>query len=497
MRVALPTFGAEVVDPSVDGLQGMWYHGHMFDPLVGTAPDGTLDARMGLLERWDINADATEYTLRLRPNMRWHDGVEITSADIAFSLGHYPRQIATCTGCSSIESALERVELVDRYTATLHLKRPDAEFLYNLASVQGDMPLLPRHVWMKEGAQGFERRPVGSGPWRFLRRVKGQSIEFEANHDYWDRERIPGFDRLRLVLVADPAERLAKLRAGAVDMTVIPLDQVAPLKAKGFQVQGPRYVIDTTLRFFMSYDPAYLTSKLAFRKALALGLDTSAIVREVYPPEAATAAPGAPFASPASPGWDGSLQPYPHEPETARALLKEAGYAGQTVYLMSITAYGLQEVPRINERIKRYWEDIGLKVQVYPTDYPPIKARYAARPQDFADVAPAPLFHGAHENRPGFLSSIWRYMTTQPDTVQSYHDLAAGDRLYRELSSIADKEARDRRINHIFHKWREEYWAIPVVWRHDTYALRPGLTGWKPTDGTSYDLHLETVRPAN
>lgn len=496
LRVALPTFGAEVMDPSVDGLQGLWYHGHLFDPLVGTAVDGTLDPDMGLLERWEVNADATEYTLTLRPGTLWHDGVEVTAADIAFSLDHYPRRIATCTGCSSIESALQRVEVLDKYTARLHLNRPDAEFLYNLASVQGDMPLLPRHHWLKVGAEGFERQPVGAGPWKFLRRVKGQFIEFEANRDYWDPDRVPAFDRLRLILVPDPAERLARLRAGQVDMTIIPVDQVIPLKAEGFHVQGPRYVIDTTLRFFMSYDPAYLNAKLSFRKALALALDTPSIIREVYPPEAASVAPAAPFASPASPGWDPSLQPHPYDPAAARALLREAGYKGETVYLMSIVAYGLQEVPRINDRIKAYWEAIGLKVEVYPTDYPPIKARYAARPQDFADVAPAPVFHGAHENRPGFLSSVWRYMTNQPDTVQSYHDLAKGDRLYDELSAIADTDARNQRINQLFHEWEQEFWAIPVVWRHDTYALRPGLTGWQPTGGSSYDLHLETVRPS-
>ena len=41
----------------------------------------------------------------------------------------------------------------------------------------------------------------------------------------------------------------------------------------------------------------------------------------------------------------------------------------------------------------------------------------------------------------------------------------------------------------------EEYWAAPIVWRHDVWALRPGLAGWEPTDGTSSDLHLETIRP--
>jgi peptide/nickel transport system substrate-binding protein len=496
LRVAVPDFGAAVMDPSLEGKLGLLYHGPLYDFLIGAGPSGRPDLALGLVERWETNEDATRYTLILRQGMHWHDGVEITTEDIAFNLEHYPRAIAVCAVCSDVEEALDRVEIVDRYTARLHLKRPDPEFLSNLGSVRGDMPLLPKHYYETVGAPGFEDVPLGSGPWRFVDQVRGEYVEFEANRDYWNAERVPGFDRLRLIHVPAPEDRLSKLRAGELDLTIVLHEDVEQLKAEGFQVQGPRYVLGTLLRFFMSYDPAYLTSSLPFRKALALGVDVEAAIQGIFPEEVAVAAPSVPFASPVNVGWDPSFAPYPYDPQTARTLLEESGYAGEPVYVLSILAYGMRDMPRTLERLAKDWRAIGLNVQIVSTDYPDVMSRFVPRPQNFVDIAPAPIFHGAYENWHGTGESIYQYMTSATGTMMSYYDLESGDRLYQEIFSIADPQERDQRIREALHDMAEEYWVIPLAWRHDTYAVSSNVTGWQPTDGTSYDLRLETLRPA-
>jgi len=393
-------------------------------------------------------------------------------------------------------TTIRAIEVVGRYTARLHLNNPNVVFMHNLGPVEGDMPLLPKHLWEKVGDSGLAENPLGSGPWKFVKRSAGQFIEYEVYGDYWNPKRVPGFDHLRLIQVPEAAMRVAMLRSGAVDATILRPEDVEPLKGDGFTIQGPKYVTATTLRFFMSYDPAFLTSKLKFRKALILAMDSRSIVDAVYPPEVATRSTGSALFSPVSDGYDPSLPSYPYDPESAKVLLQESGYEGESVYLFSIAAYGLREMLQLNGLIAEEWRRIGVDVRIIPSDFPQVLARYLANPQQFEDVAPAPLLHGAYPSQPEVLSTVGRYMTTIKGGVMAYHDLEKGDRIYAELSALADPKARDRRLRELNRELYEEYWAGPIVWRHDAYGLSPKVEGWQPTDGTSFDLHLETLRPA-
>ena len=495
LTVALPSFGAETLDPSMDGQSGLQYHGHMFDHLLGATPDGRLSTELGALERWESSPDGKIYTLTLRKGMRWHDGAEVTSADIEFSMAHYSRDAATCAACPALQAALDRVEVVDRYTAKVHLKEPDVTFMHDLGPVRGDMPMLPQHHREDAGDGGVVSDPLGSGPWKFAERSRSEFIEYRANRDYWNPERVPGFDRLRLIQVPEAAVRVAMLRSGAVDMTILTLADVDPVKAEGFAIHGPKNVTATTLRFFMSYDPSFLTSSLEFRKALIQSMDVQSILEAVYPAEAATLPAGSTLFGPLSDGYDPDLPPYPYDPVGARTLLQESGYAGETVQLFSIAAYGLTEMFRINELIAEDWRQVGLDVRIIRTEFPQVLARYLTKPQRFEDVAPAPVFHGAFPTRPDVVSSIRRYMTSAQAGVMAYPDPQKGDRVYAEISALADPEARDRRLRELNRELYGEYWAADIVWRHDVYGLSPKIEGWQPTDGTSFDLHLETVRP--
>ena len=495
LRVALASFGEEVLDPSLDGQPGLLYHGHMYDHLVGAGPDGRLNAAYGLLESWQPDQTGQVYTLTLRRGMKWHDGVEITSADLEATLGHYIGEKASCPGCAALETKEARIEVVDQHSVRLHLKGPDVVFMHVLGPLVGDVPLLPKHHLEKVGAEGFAQSPMGSGPWKFVKRTAGVSVEYEANTDYWDKSRVPGYQKLVLLLVPDANERLEMLKAGQVEVAQLTPSEVADTKAAGFVVQGPKYVIATTLRFFMSYDPSYLTSKLEFRQALALGMDRRSIVDAIYPQDAA-AVGTAPLFGPITDGFDPEVRPYPYDPEKARTLLAEAGYKGEQVDLFSIAAYGLTGMPKMNDLIVEDWRQIGLNVKLIATDFGSVFARYNERPQQFDDVAPAPVFHGAFPNHPEVVTSIRRYMSNDPGGMLAYHDPEKGDRVYAEMSAVSDAKARDNRLRELSRELYDEYWAVPIVWRHDVFGVSPRLSGWAPTHGTSYDLRLETLRPA-
>lgn len=192
------------------------------------------------------------------------------------------------------------------------------------------------------------------------------------------------------------------LTEGTIDMALVAPEDIVSLKKDGFTIDGPRYVVETTIRFFMSYDPGILTSNKEFRKALILGMDLSAIMNSIYPPKAAALVGGSPMFGPLTEGYDPELSPYPHDPQKAIELLRESGYSGETVHLLSIPTYDLTEMPLVNEMIADDWRWIGLEVKTVSFNtYGPVKILYLERPQQFVDYLPVPVFSGGHVNRPG------------------------------------------------------------------------------------------------
>ena len=501
LTVALPSFWAETLDPSLDGQPGLQYHGHIYDHLVGVGPDGRFDHSYGLLESWDPGVNASAYTLTLKRNLKWHDGRDVTSEDIAYSVRHYARDDARCAVCPTLAGVLDDIETPDAHTAILKLKTPHVSIMHAFGPVAGDMPLLPSHL-------SAEEHGVGTGPWKLAGRVAGESIQFEANTEYWDQNRVPGFARLRLVLAAQPTERAEMLKNGDVDMTVLrpsgrpwsidePQGDVPSVRSAGFNIDGPKYVNTTVMRLFTASLPDSLNNSREFRKALTLGIDSQSIIDAVYEPEVAEIAAGSALFSPLSDGYDPELPAYPYDPTEARIALDAAGYDGQTVFIFSAPSYGLTELIEINEMIADNLRDIGVNVDVLSSGYTDILGRHSPRPQQFDDVMPAPLFHGVnYQTWPDILGGIKRYLTSDPSALLTYHDLQRGDQLFAELSVIVDPVEREERLLQLNREMYEEYWAIPVVWRHEVYGLRSDLIGWAPTNGTASDLRLETVKGA-
>ncbi len=492
LRVALQSFSAETLDPSIDNKDGLNYHGHMYDHLAGVNSEGRLDTRFGLINGWEVNPSADSFTLTLRENALWHDGNTVASEDVRSSLNYYFRDDAVCGVCGNVKQAIDSMEIVDDRNVTLHLTKPDVVFMGLFASIEGDIPLLPAHVI--SGA-ALQSEPIGSGPWRFAEKSDGASIEYEVNRDYWNTERISTFDRLSISLVSEESERIALIQTDKIDIVPIGVSSIDAVKGSGFAVDGPKNVLSTALRFFMSYDENYLTSNLDFRKALAVSVDMADIVGATFPSEAASVATGSALFTPVSPGYVQGLSTYVYDPEEAQALLRNSGYAGETVNLMSLVAYGISEMPRINEMIVEDWRAVGINAQILPVEWPAVQPLFMPRPQMFDEYAPAPVLHGAAPARPGGdINSVRRYLSGADNAMLTYFDPDVADAMIYQLEVTADDDERALILQALNRKTYAEFWAIPILWRHDTYAVSPSLIGWMPANGTSSDLRFETIR---
>lgn len=496
LRVALQSFSAETLDPSFDNKDGLKYHGHLYDHLVGADGDGRLDTRFGLLSGWSVAPAADSFTLTLREDAKWHDGESVTAEDVRSSLTYYFREDATCGVCGNVKGAVESIELVDDTSVTLSLAKPDVVFMGLLAPIESDMPLLPSHV-INGDASTLQSEPIGSGSWRFAARTPGDSVKYEANKDYWNSERISPFDGLNISLVPEEEERIALLQADKIDLAPIGATSIESVKNYGFTVDGPKHVLSTTMRYFMSYNEEFLTSSFEFRKALALSINMAEIVAATFPEEAATLATGSALFTPVSPGYREDLPGYPYDPDEARSLLQQSGYTGETVNLMSLVAYGMLEMPAINQMIVEDWQAVGINAEVVPVEWPAVQPLFQSSPQQFGDYAPAPVLHGAAPARPGGdINGVRRYLSGADGAMLTYFAPQVANGILDQLQATTNDTDRALVLQALNRRTYGEFWAIPILWRHDTYALNPALIGWQPTNGTSSDLHFETIRRA-
>ncbi|MEH2549841.1 peptide/nickel transport system substrate-binding protein [Bradyrhizobium sp. AZCC 2262] len=243
--------------------------------------DYALNPKAVLAISWTISPDGTRYTFRLRPNVRWSDGRDFTSADVAFSIQRL--KIAHPRGRITFAN-VEAVETPDALTAIIVLTKP-APFLIS-ALAGAESPIVPKHIYetFKPEEQPKLAQTIGTGPFILKEWVPGSHLVFVKNPDYWDAPK-PYVDRLVLKVILDPAARAAALETGEIDIgaSPVPYGDIDRLKA------DKRLVVDTTTysysgpqqQLFFNFDTGILQNHRV-RSAIAHAIDLKALLDVVY-----------------------------------------------------------------------------------------------------------------------------------------------------------------------------------------------------------------------
>ena len=282
----------------------------MLNGLVTKEPNG--DLVPDLATSWEVLDDGLRYRFHLRPGVRFHDGSELTAADVVWTFG----SIVDGTVASAKAGAFSHVEAVEAagpLTVDFVLRRPFGAMLADLTSFVG---IVPAGV----GPDEFEREPTGSGPFRLVGRSP-DSLEFAAWDGYWEGR--PLLDRVVLRAIPDATVRALELEKGSVHLVISDLapDVVERFRAdERFQVVADPGSVYTYLGFNME-DP--LVGDVRVRRALALALDREKLASSLWQGLALVTETALP------PGhWarNDNLEAVRHDPAAARRLLDEAGY---------------------------------------------------------------------------------------------------------------------------------------------------------------------------
>ena len=146
--------------------------------------DYQLNPKPLLATAWSVSKDGLQYRFDLRKGVKWHDGNEFTSADVAFSIlvlkQYHPRGRSTFANVESVRTP-------DAHTAVIVLSKPAPYLLTALSGTES--PIVPKHLYEGTDVQNskYNREPIGTGPFVFKEWVKGSHVVLERNPNYWDK----------------------------------------------------------------------------------------------------------------------------------------------------------------------------------------------------------------------------------------------------------------------------------------------------------------------
>ena len=278
---------------------------------------------------YEVSDDGLVYTVSLREGVKFHDGTPFNADAVVFnvrrvwdeSFEHYYDRTGSLK--FAVWRDLAGVETVDEYTVKFTLSKPFAFFIDQLAEPTGvgiPVYMSPESI-RKWGNEEVEQHPVGTGPFRFVERVRGQRIVYERNPEYWNQP-YPYLDRIIWRPIPEPSTRVNALVGGEVDMiAAVPPDNVEQLAAEGMIVAmgTPPHI------WWLNLNHSELPfSDVRVRQAANHAIDKQGMAEKLL---RGTALPAFSMVSRTSVGFDPEwTDPYPYDPERAKALLAEAGY---------------------------------------------------------------------------------------------------------------------------------------------------------------------------
>ena len=343
----------------------------VFDGLVQF--DAQLNVVPCIAKSWEASRDGLVWTFYLHQGVKFHHGREVHADDFVYTFLRIldprtasPRawlfervQGAEKFRAGAAES-VEGLQALDPYTLQITLSQPYAPFINQLGMAQAQV--LPREEVQRLGAE-FGRHPVGTGPFRFVRWVAGETITLEANEAYYEGR--PFLDRLHYRIMTNHQDILAEFEKGALEDVDLTGQEGTPLSSDA-RFRFVRKPLLATVFLWLDTRHSSLSNPKV-RQAINYGINREAISIGIRQNRHVQASGILPLGMP---GSNPDLQWYPYDPARARRLLAEAGYPeGKDLPPLELWAgVTTTAVQQEHEAIKRDLEHLGIRVELFTAE---------------------------------------------------------------------------------------------------------------------------------
>ncbi len=330
-------------------------HVNMFDYLVKRNND-TGEMESGLAETFEL-VDDTTWEFELFEGVKFHNGDELTSEDVKFSLERVAHDSELLEHTNYMQ--IEEVEIIDDYTFRIHTENPEPALLNRISRIGSG--ILPSEYIEENGMDHFLKEPIGTGPFKFVEWERDSKIVFEVYDDYFDGKN-EEWDEIVFRVIPENSTRVSELLTGGVDIAVNmpPSDWDRIKETEG--VSLAQEDSNRTLMIFVRGTEGYPTEDRKVREALDLAINNEAIVESLLD---GSGTPTITRVAPGNFGFNEELyDTYNYDVERAKELLDEAGYPdGFEMTLHSPRGRYLQDA-EISEMVAGMLSEIGVTVNV-------------------------------------------------------------------------------------------------------------------------------------
>jgi len=473
------------------------------DHLTETRPDGVVEGRLATevpsLEAgtWRLNADGSmDLTWKLRPNVKWHDGIQFTSADMLFTYTLYKdRELPTLY--SGQLQMMESATAPDPLTFNVHWSRT-----FVFAHRQPALEPMPRHIL----EEAYERDKtslistpklttefVGVGPYRLSRWEAGAFMDYERFDDYYLGR--PPLDRVILQFVKDPNTMLANLLAGGIEAgSHNSVDLAAGLEIKQ-RWEGTASRVDIeptnmTIMVQMQMRAEYARLKNAFlnrtvRQGMYQAIDRPSLAEVMQSGFAPIADSWMPIDQDLRRETQSAIRQYPYDPAAAQRQLAQAGWNRGTDGVLVHTPSGerfeieLWAKARYSEKpiavIAENWKSIGVQTGLHaiPAARDGDREYEVTYPDAIFTNPPTAQFFEDYRLHGGYIASAENRWTgrNQPGYANPRFD-AILDRLLMTIDRTDQIELHRQ----LLQEGMADVAVMPLYWEQRPYFLLGGVT---------------------
>jgi peptide/nickel transport system substrate-binding protein/oligopeptide transport system substrate-binding protein len=350
----------------------------IYDGLLGYEV-GTTNVIPNLAESFAVSPDGLTFTFKLRPGVKFQNGRALTAEDVRYSIDRVvdpktksPGQefFGSIVGFSDRAGGksdrLEGVRAIDDHTVEFKLAHPDASFLQILAI--NFSFVVPREE-VEKAAGDFGKHPVGTGAFKLQEWLPGQQIVLARNPDYF-KKGLPHLDKVVVKVGIDPLTAMLQFEKGDVDV----LGNGIPPAKFTEAMNDPKYKnnVITDSRLITRYITMKTTMKpfddKRVRQAVNYAVNKARIVQLINGRADVTNQ----ILPPAMAGYDKDYKGYSYDPQKAKELLGQAGYANG--FSTELYATNTDPDPRIAQSIQQDLANVGIKVDLKTLAGPQIVA---------------------------------------------------------------------------------------------------------------------------
>jgi peptide/nickel transport system substrate-binding protein len=473
---------------TVSSLSDEVTHPHLISKTGGNYPVGyamhqgliKFPTDPGLAESWKISADGMTYTFKLRENLKFHNGDPITAEEAKYGMEMCLRPEVPNLARSSIGKYIKSIEVEDKYTLAMHLTGQFPDLLHYLFM---DLQPLPKAHIEKIGEEAYNKNPIGSGPFILVKHVRNDYLEFEGFADYWGEG--PYVKKFTMKIVPEASTRLAMLKTQNCDIA----DKMVGNVAKQIQDDPKLRIISGAstgilqITFPDIFDKNSPTSNKAVRLALNYAIDREAISEGIFYGQAK------PIYTPIIPSWhewyNPSWKAYAYDPEKAKQLLAEAGYAkGFKIELIAGRGGSAPFAPETAEAVASNLLAVGIKA----------KFRESEPGMHWANYRDKKL-HGLAMHMHTFMKGPYRNLNFfRSDFMYSYYANKWFDEQVVAGYTMSDQSARGAHVRMLAEWLNEQAASIPIVATNLVAGVGPKIEAWQPYPGSSMPAGFESIK---